>query len=197
MVNLIFHLIIFAVSVILMFLLKLIISAHSTKQNNKVAQAFKDSNVKQGNGVDSTMVKIDKSDEHDESELIEKLKSLYKYMNMSGFMDMMRFIFPQVFFLAFLFIRYYKKENGIMTLVVPLLIILCCLIMLSQLYLIGSFKLVGNRQYGEKAKMEALALKNQNEQDKKRMMEAVHNKEATKKKLKKKKRKLNKAAKLR
>jgi hypothetical protein len=47
MVNLIFHLSIFAVSLILMFILKLIISAHSTKGGNNTAddlvqKAFKD-----------------------------------------------------------------------------------------------------------------------------------------------------------
>lgn len=95
LVNLIFHLSLFFVSFVMMLILKLIISAHSTKggESDLVKKAFEDSNVKNNNGVDSNIVKIDKSDT-EESELIEKLKSLYSYMNMSGFINLMRFVFP-------------------------------------------------------------------------------------------------------
>lgn len=197
MVNLIFHVSIFFVSLVMMLILKLIISAHSTKggESDIVKKAFEDAKLKENNGMDSAVVKVDKT-EDEESELIDKLKSLYAYMNMSGFINMMRFIFPQVFFLAFLFIRYYTKEQGLIPIMIPLAILLCCLILLSQLYLIGSFKLVGNRQYGEQAKFDDLALKKQREEDRVRMMEAVHNKEEQKKQ-KKKNKKMSKVAQLR
>ena len=48
---------------------------------------------------------------------------------------------------------------------------------MAQLYLIGSYKLVGDRTYGDKEKFEEIAIKAQLEQDRVRMMEAVHKKE--------------------
>lgn len=49
------------------------------------------------------------------------------------------------------------------------------------MYLIGSYKLVGDRSYGEKEKFDEIAMKAELEKEKARMMKEVHKKDEEKK----------------
>lgn len=174
-VNMIFHIAICTVAIIMMFILKLVISAHSTKGtiNNIVEKAMKGTDKNDLNQEDGVALKVEKKEDN---ELIDKLDALYHYMNMAGLLNLVRFVFPQVTFLGFLFIRYYKKELGLLSIIFPLSVLLFSLIIMAQLYLIGSYKLVGDRSYGEKEKFDELTMKAQLEQDRVRMMKEVHKK---------------------
>lgn len=92
-VNMIFHLAIFGVAIILMMILKLVISAHSTKggDSDVVKKAFEGIEQNDLEQTDATILKVDKMEE---SELINKLRNVYNYMNMAGFINLIRFIFP-------------------------------------------------------------------------------------------------------
>lgn len=63
--------------------------------------------------------------------MITKMRSAYLYLRMTGFLNIARLIYPQLYFLSFLFIRYYKKEASIMNILVPIFFAFLGLVLIS------------------------------------------------------------------
>ena len=98
--------------------------------------------------------------------LILKINMVYNHMNMAGFLNLIRAMYLQLIFLAFVFARHYKREMGFLNIFFPILIMIFGLFVLGQLFLIGSYKLVGNKSYGDKKKVEDAMLAKQKEDEK-------------------------------
>lgn len=88
---------------------------------------------------------------------------------MAGLIDFIRLVLPQALFISIAFIRFYSKDESMWNIIIPSFVVLIALITIAQLFMIGSYKLIGSRNYGGKLKMERLELEHQKEEDRKRM----------------------------
>ena len=171
------HLAILILTLMVMCVLKLIVSANAavSKDGDIVENVIKSTKNLQ-NGADGITLKLEEKNTKKESAIITKMRSGYLYLRLTGLLNIARLIYPQLYFLSFLFIRYYKKETSIINILIPIFFVLMSLVLISQLFMIGSYKLVGNKNYGEKAKMEAIALQKKAEEEKKALQESIKKK---------------------
>ena len=175
--NIFMHLAILVLTLMVMCVLKLIVAANTAvSSNDNLVDNIIKSTKKNDNGQDGITIKLEANEKRKESVMITKMRSAYLYLRMTGFLNIARLIYPQLYFLSFLFIRYYKKEASIMNILVPIFFAFLGLVLISQLFMIGSYKLVGDKNYGDKVKLENIALKKKEEEEKEILQESLKKK---------------------
>lgn len=165
--NIIFHFVFAAIPLIVMIIAKLMVSANTTKTSTEeyVGKALQ--GVLDNPDVEKKETDPKNSGKH--SGLVQFLSRVYLYLNMSGLIDFIRLVLPQALFISIAFIRFFKKDDGVWNILIPGFCVMIALVMIAQLFMIGSYKLVGSRNYGGNIKLDRLELEKQKEEERKRM----------------------------